>query len=177
MPILKSTGQKWLKGLHLLAVACWVGGGVSLLLLYFLKDGVADGGALYGINQSIHHVDMNVIVIPGAFGCLFTGLAYSLLTGWGFFKHGWMIVKWIVTVSAILFGTFYLGPWETAMMDLSGSLGLEALDDPAYLENQRLNLFWGTVQVAILMATVFVSIFKPWKNLGARRQQPSRSPA
>ena len=77
MPKLKKKGLKWLKGFHLIAVACWVGGGVALILLYFLKDGFADSGVLYGINQSIHHVDMAVVVIPGAFGCLLTGLIYS----------------------------------------------------------------------------------------------------
>ena len=49
MPKLTAKGLKWLKGFHLLAVACWVGGGVSLMLLYFIKDGVSDGGVLYGI--------------------------------------------------------------------------------------------------------------------------------
>lgn len=66
MAVLKANGLKWLKGFHLVAVACWVGGAVSLLLLYFLKGNVSDGGVLYGINQSIHHVDMAVVVIPGA---------------------------------------------------------------------------------------------------------------
>ena len=164
-----TTAQKWLKGLHLIAVACWVGGGVSLLLLYFLKEPVTDSGVLFGINQAIHHVDMAVVVVPGAFGCLLTGLAYSIFTKWGFFRHGWMILKWAVTISAILFGTFYLGPWETRMMEISGDLGIAALADPDYLHNQRMNLLWGTVQVAILVATVFVSIFKPWKNLGKKQ--------
>ncbi len=160
-----STGLKWLKGVHLVAVTCWIGGAVSLLLLYFLKQGVDDGGVLYGINQAAHHVDMNVIVLPGAFGCLATGLVYGVFTRWGFFRHGWMIVKWVVTVSAILFGTFYLGPWETAMMEISGQLGLNALGDEAYLYNQRMNLMFGFAQTAVLITTLFVSIFKPWKNL------------
>lgn len=38
MAKLKAKGLKWLKGFHLIAVCCWVGGGVSLLMLYFLKD-------------------------------------------------------------------------------------------------------------------------------------------
>ncbi|WP_338667565.1 hypothetical protein [Pseudodesulfovibrio methanolicus] len=158
-------GRKWLKGLHLCTVACWVGGGVALILLYFLKSGVTDGGVLYGMNRAIHHVDSYVVVIPGAFGCLLTGLAYSLFTGFGFVKHGWVILKWAVTVSAIAFGTVCLGPWERAMMDISGRLGAGALSDAAYLHNERMNFIWGLVQVAVLAATVFVSVFKPWKNL------------
>ena len=161
---IKGTGLKWLKGFHLIAVACWVGGAIALLLLYFLKIGVTDGHVLYGINQSIHHVDMAVVVIPGAFGCLLTGLIYSSLSNWGFFKHKWMMFKWVVTVAAILFGTFFLGPWETDMMNISGRIGISALSDSEYLYNERMNLIFGTLQVLVLMITLFISIFKPWKS-------------
>ena len=168
-------GQKWIKGFHLVTVGCWIGGGISLLLLYFLKSGVSDGNVLYGINQSIHHVDIMVVVIPGAFGCLLTGLIYSIFTKWGFFKHGWIIFKWAVTISAILFGTFFLGPWETKMMETSGKLGVAALENQDYLYNQRMNLIFGTVQVLVLVVTVFISIFKPWKNLGKNRRRDNSS--
>ena len=161
---LSAGGIRWLKGLHLIAASCWIGGAVSLLLLYFLKSGISDGGVLYGINQSIHQVDMTVVVLPGAVGCFLTGLVYSLFTPWGFFRHGWLTFKWIVTVLAILFGTFCLGPWETAMMTLSGSLGLSALSDAAYLYSQRMNFIFGVGQSVLLMITVFVSVFKPWKK-------------
>ena len=161
-------GQKWLKGLHLCAVGCWVGGGVALVLLYFLKPGVTDGSELYGMNRAIHFVDMAVVVVPGAFGCLLTGLAYSLFTGFGFFRHGWMIWKWALTLAAIVFGTVCLGPWESEMMRLSGALGADALTEAAYLHNQKMNFIWGAVQVALLVVTVFVSVFKPWKNLSRK---------
>lgn len=154
---------KWLKGFHLLAVSCWVGGAVSLLLLYFLKNDVIDGAVLYGINRSIHHVDMAVVVIPGALGCLITGLIYSSLSNWGFFKYRWLIVKWIVTIAAILFGTFFLGPWETHMMEISGNIGISALRDQEYLYNEKMNVVFGGIQVLVLIVTMFISIFKPWK--------------
>jgi uncharacterized membrane protein len=170
MPKLNAKGLKWLKGFHLIAVSCWVGGAVALLLLYFLKDGVSDGGVLYGINQSIHHVDMAVVVIPGAFGCLITGLIYSSLSNWGFFKHTWLIFKWIVTVAAILFGTFFLGPWETNMMNISGKVGISSLTDPVYLYNEKMNLVFGMAQVLALMTTIFISIFKPWKSKKGKKK-------
>jgi uncharacterized membrane protein len=160
---LKSQQLKWLKCFHLIAVSCWVGGAVSLMLLYFLKSGVADGGVLYGINQSIHHVDKIVVVIPGAFGCLVTGLIYSSFSNWGFFKQTWLIFKWIVTVSAIIFGTFFLGPWETTMMEISGKLGMSSLSDQTYLYNERMNFTFGFIQVLVLITTIFISILKPWK--------------
>ncbi|WP_243547246.1 hypothetical protein [Pseudodesulfovibrio tunisiensis] len=164
MDVLGSTSRKWLKGLHLVAVCSWVGGALALTLLHFLKSGVTDGGELYGINRAIHHVDMLVVVIPGAFGCLLTGLAYSALTGWGFFRHGWIFCKWVVTIAAILFGTFCLGPWEERMMELSGLFGAEALSNAEYLRSQTLNFYWGGAQLAVLTVMVFISIFKPWKH-------------
>ena len=148
----------------MIAVSCWVGGAVALILLFFLKNGVNDGRVLYGINQSIHHVDMAVVVIPGAFGCLVTGLIYSLFSNWGFFKHTWMVIKWVVTIAAILFGTFFLGPWETNMMEISGNIGISSLSDSEYLYNEKMNVIFGAVQVMVLMATIFISIFKPWKS-------------
>lgn len=152
------------KGFHLIAVSCWVGGAVALMLLYFLKDGVTGGDVLYGINKSIHHVDMVVVVIPGAFGCLVTGLIYSSFSNWGFFKHTWLVFKWIVTVTAILFGTFFLGPWEATMMEISGKLGMSSLTDQAYLYNERMNVIFGGMQCLLLMVTIFISILKPWKT-------------
>lgn len=164
MPKLSANGLRWLKGFHLIAVSCWIGGAIALTLLYFLKTGIDDGGELYGINRSIHHVDMAVVVIPGAIGCLVTGLIYSLLSNWGFFRHRWLVFKWIVTVAAILFGTFFLGPWETAMMEISGRLGLLSLGDPSYLYSQKMNLVFGSIQCLVLIITLFISIFKPWKG-------------
>ena len=110
MAKLKAKGLKWLKGLHLIAVSCWVGGGVALIMLYFLKNDLNDGNVLYGINQSIHHVDMSVVVVPGALGCLITGLIYSSFSNWGFCKHTWLLFKWIVTMVAILFWRFCSWP-------------------------------------------------------------------
>jgi uncharacterized membrane protein len=170
MPKLSAKGLRWLKGLHLIAVSCWIGGAVALFLLYFLKDGITDSGVLYGINQSIHHVDMLVVVIPGAFGCLITGLLYSIFSNWGFFRHNWLIFKWIVTVAAILFGTFFLGPWETNMMEISGRLGMLSLSDQSYLYNQEMNFVFGGIQCAVLIITVFISILKPWKKKKLRNK-------
>lgn len=164
MKKLSAKGLRWLKGFHLIAVSCWIGGAVALLLLYFAKNGVTDGGVLYGINRSIHHVDMAVIVIPGAYGCLATGLMYGIFSTWGFFKHNWLIFKWIVTIAAILFGTFFLGPWESNMMEISGKLGILSLADKNYVYNEKMNFIFGCLQVLVLLVTVFVSIFKPWKR-------------
>lgn len=158
---LGSTGQKWLKVLHLFFVCIWVGPGVTLVAMQAAMS-ADSGGMLHGIDTSMKFVD-DFLIIPGAFGCLITGLLYSLLTNWGFFRHGWITLKWIITVGGILFGTFYLGPWLNALPPASLELGLDALADPAYLRNKSLNSIWGPVQVATLIFAVAISVLKPWK--------------
>jgi hypothetical protein len=75
-----------------------------------------------------------------------------------------LIVKWAITIIAILSGTFYLGPWENAMLEISGKLGISALSDHAYLYNEKMNFIFGMVQCSLLIFALFVSIFKPWKK-------------
>lgn len=164
MPKLKARGLKWLKGFHLIGVSCWIGGGIALVLLYFLKKHVTDGGVLYGINQSLHHVDMGVVVYPGAFGCLITGLIFSAFSNWGFFKHKWIILKWILTIAAIWFGSTYLGPWERALVEISGKLGMDSLTSADYLHYEKMHVVFSAVQIFLLFVIIFISIFKPFKS-------------
>lgn len=164
MPKLKARGMKWLKGFHLFAVSCWVGGGIALFMLYFLKVKALDGGVLYGMNQAYHHVDICVVIIPGAFGCLLTGILYGALTNWGFFKHKWLIFKWVLTLVAIFCGTFFLGPWEETMLHLSKEMGMLAIINESYVSSEKNLLLFGTIQTLFLIAAIFISIFKPWKG-------------
>jgi len=156
---------KWLKCFHLLAVAGWVGGALSLMLLHFLRfEGAEEiGDILHGIDRASHLIDMGVVVLLGAIGCLLTGLLYSIFTNWGFFRHKWLIVKWAITVFGILSGTFFLGPWETAMNDISRLQGGAALLDTNYLSSMYLNFWFGILQVVLLVSAMFLSVFKPWK--------------
>ena len=155
---------KWLKSLHLLAVAGWIGGAIALSVLHFLRfKGGEIGADLHGIDRAAHLIDMVVIVSLGAMGCLLTGLLYSLLTGWGFFRHKWIIVKWVITIFCISSGILFLGPWETAMVTISGQLGGAALQDAEYLSNMYLNFWFGILQIALLIFALCISVFKPWK--------------
>jgi len=74
----------------------------------------------------------------------------------------WIAVKWLATVAAILFGTFFLGPWEEVMMEISGRLGILSLTDETYLQTQRMNIIGGFFQCALLLCLMFISVFKPW---------------
>ncbi|NQU45101.1 hypothetical protein HQ520_17595 [bacterium] len=160
MPILPLPAQRWLKFFHLLLGGTWLAAGLMLVIMGYFFHPTA-GPELYGIDRSMKFID-DWIIIPCALGTLLTGLLYSLFTRWGFFKHRWLTIKWVITVGGILFGTFFLGPWLNSLPPLSETGGLDALDDPVYAGNLRLNITWGLLQVGSLLFALYLSVFKPW---------------
>ncbi|MCD6570380.1 MAG: hypothetical protein J7L53_06730 [Deltaproteobacteria bacterium] len=161
---MKKLGVKrrlWLKGFHVFFSCTWIGAIVSMMIVLFLKGNPISGGELYGYHASIKIID-DFIVIPSALGCLITGLLLSWKTNWGFFKYRWIIVKLVVTVSAIVFGTLYLGPWGNALAAISKAEGLLALQNEQYIHSQQMNILFGTIQVIALITMVFISTLKPW---------------
>ena len=161
---LKKNGLKWLKIVHLFAACCWIGGAMSLTVLNLTQPQARSQEMLHGMNHAAHLVDVWVIIIPGANGCLLTGLIYGLFTNWGFFKQRWIIGKWILTILAMLSGTFMLGVWEGNMVEMSGMTDGHSLDDAAYLSIKGKHVLFSTVQLVMLLFMVYLSVFKPWKK-------------
>lgn len=91
----------------------------------------------------------------------------------GFFKHGWLIDKWIVSVGIIVWGTVHLGPMATGIMETMQRLHLDALKDAEYLGHWRIGFWAGISNAALLFVAIVVSTWKPWKNL--RKKTDSRS--
>jgi hypothetical protein len=163
MKKLGTSGQRVLKIVHLVMAGLWIGGAVGLLLMVLALDSAQSGGELHGYDLARQFVD-DWLIIPGAMGCLLTGLLISWLTPWGFFRHRWVAVKWVMTVVCILFGTFALEPTTNGQPLLSAMYGLEALADPEYISNRLWNIMGGTVQVVAIVFMVAVSTLKPWKR-------------
>ena len=154
--------QRWLKSVHVSFACLWVGGAVTINLMNFIMT-ASDGMQLYGIILSMKFVD-DFVIIPGAIGSLLTGLIYSLFTNWGWFKHNWIIVKWIINLTGVIFGTFWLGPWLNSLPPIVKTEGLEALANTTYLHNQDMLYCWGTLQAATIVFALFISVLKPWKK-------------
>jgi len=161
--IISSNGQRILKILHLLAVSFWVGGGFSEMVLYYASSTAQSGGELFGLLRGCRFVSIYVVVYLGAFGSFFTGLAYSMCTNRGFFRHKWVIIKWATTVYLMVCGTWFLGPWGIEMLEKAQVMGLESLSDPAYQEIRSKLLTLLSVHVSAFVALIVISVFKPWE--------------
>ncbi|MCP3926707.1 MAG: hypothetical protein GY714_29450 [Desulfobacterales bacterium] len=154
--------QKWLKLIHILFACLWVGGSIAVTLMHFLMN-ATDGMQLYGINLSMKFVD-DFIIIPGATGSFLTGLLYSIFTKWGWFKHRWITIKWIINLYGVVFGTICLGPWLNSLPPIAKKEGLNALTNITYINNQKMLCIWGSFQAITIIFAVYLSILKPWRK-------------
>ncbi len=159
-------GMRWLKLLHVVGAAVWVGSGFALLFSLTVLS-AADGRELHGKLAILDFIDLFVLV-PGAFVSLFTGIAYSIWTPWGWFKHRWVAVKWLICASGIAIGYAALGPWLSGLVRLSADQGLAALEHPSYPK-----LLWFIAyQAATLVAALVLTVFRPWR----KRAGPAGNP-
>lgn len=160
------TTRKWIVGTHILFAGAWVGAAVCMLLIQFVKEPGAGGDELAAYTAAVKVID-DFIIIPSALGALLTGLLTSTLLGWGFFRHNWVAVKWIITVTAVLFGTFWLGPWTNGMAALADQFREGAFAHPQFAHKYRMNAIFGTAQFAVLVFTIFISVLRLWRRKGA----------
>jgi hypothetical protein len=154
--------QKWLKSFHLLFASVWVTCGIVILSFALVSSGLKNGDQLYMLNYLADFIDMKILV-PAAMLTLLTGLLYGIWTRWGFFKHRWLTFKWIVTVSIIVIGTIFTGPWIAEMTEMSLRDGISVLQNSRYILISRSQLAVGLCMNFTLVITVFISVFKPWK--------------
>jgi uncharacterized membrane protein len=162
MKKLTPSAIKILKMLHIFFAFCWIVGACVLCLLIFITH-PESGDELYMRSRVLQIVD-DYFIICGALGSLITGLIYSIWTNWGFFKHHWITVKWIMTILQIAFGTFVLGPCINGNIIIADQLRDTALTDPVFLENIRTIQIGGTIQTVLLFLYIIISVQKPWRR-------------
>lgn len=131
---------------------------------YFFLLKPESGEALYTTLKIILFID-NAFVIPGALLTVVIGIIYGLFTNWGFFKHRWIVVKWIISITVILVGTFYFHPnLEKAIEAASQIRSVNLNDILITMPNTQINLFSSFLQGVALIFLVIISVFKPWRK-------------
>jgi len=168
MKKLKGKQVKWLKGIHILTAGIWVTTGIVMLsFMFFMPEKISTGPQLYISNYILYFIDVYILP-PAAIVCLITGLIYSAFTGWGFFKHRWISVKWVITVSVMLLGMFVSEPLIKEMVVLSKEKGLEVLQNQKYVQARLHQNALGVFMLSSLVFAMFVSVLKPWKKQKAK---------
>lgn len=160
MKNLTPVGMKTVKTLHLIAVVMWLGGCLAMGLIALIPtDDPVSKLALLNVSELIDYA----ILIPGAVATVLTGAIYGIWSKWGFFRHTWLTVKWIVSIAIILIGTFFFHPFSLEMIDILQSPAPDATATNILAVDAAI-LRWCGLQAIALMLLIPVSVFKPWKR-------------
>jgi uncharacterized membrane protein len=155
----------WLKGLHVLSCAAWVGAAASITVLALvLKPSAESPQALHAANMAVKLLD-DALIVPGAVTCVFTGVLLGLLTSYSFTRFYWIVVKTVLALWSLVFGLFILRPWIDAVAEASRSAGPAALQDLGRQCCTPANMVVGFIQFALLVGLIFISVLKPWRRI------------
>ena len=151
---LKSTGLKWMKFLHLVSTGIWFGGAVcvgGLAVLCFLSE---NPEALLTTAPVITYLYSNIIFFAAIF-TLIQGIIYGFFTNWGFFKHRWLLLKWILVI--LLFPCTAMGITQT--FAAIGYAGQELFEQGFAAVGKA--LIFIACQIILMLVIILLSVFKP----------------
>ncbi len=147
---------KVVKILHLIVISMWVGSGLCLGFVSWLGSTLMKS-EVHSVYLLMKALDTHLIM-PLVIGTLITGLIFGIFTKWGFFKHRWITVKWIVLIIQIVIGSRILAP--SIQQNASG-----VLTNVAFLQNQFMIHIASSVQFVLLLFVISISVLKPWKKI------------
>ncbi|MBD2439121.1 hypothetical protein [Nostoc sp. FACHB-110] len=174
MPKLNIKQKNWLLSAHVASGSIWFGSALCMVAIAFKNAHTTNGDELYAINATLKLLD-DFVVIPSANLSLLTGGLLCWLTIWGFFKHYWVIVKWVATVTLIGVGTAWLGPWVNAATSISDIEREQALSNPLYTFDVKGVLIGGVIQTLFILGIVAISVLKPWGRRVVKKEETSTS--
>jgi hypothetical protein len=98
------------------------------------------------------------VIVPLSFAPLVTGPILSLGTPWGLFRHYWVLLKFLLTVSATIILLLHM-PTITRVSRMAADMTLPIASFGAV---QRQLVIHATGGLLVLLAATVLSIYKPW---------------
>lgn len=146
-----------MKIIHILSAAIWLGAGGAGL---FLLTAVLNAGNLKAVLSSVHYIDL-LIIVPANVITLVSGIVFSKFTDWGFFKHRWIALKYVINIIPIIFGGAIFAPSIINMLSITEKLGEAAVADPSFIASKHVFVGAFVVQLLLLATAVCLSVLKP----------------
>ena len=153
--------KHWLLSAHIVFAALWTGTVLCMFLLSWSNRKTSNSDILYALHSAVNLLD-DYVVIPAAIGSVLTATFLCWLTNYGFTKFWWVISKWFLSISLIIFGTFWLYPWSSEAEEIALSQGLSALTNRLYNWDVKGVLIGTIVQIVFLTMIIGISVIKPW---------------
>lgn len=155
-------GLRWLKMIHVFLVVLFTGGILSSIALNFQMDFTRYDESYLGYKSSIIFSDH--IIRYGAVGTMLVGVIYGFFTNWGFFKHRWVGVKFVLYIVQTIVGIFIVDKLMMANMELLEVQQAAALNNPVFWTNHEIRKYAVLFQVAVTIFIFIISFLRPWSK-------------
>jgi hypothetical protein len=138
--------RKLLVWLHVLSSVGWMSQALALFALTTYALG-SNGTSRTGAFEMAKVIDTDVLRFMATTSA-FTGFMLSALTSWGYFRHWWVLFKFVITLAQLYAGIFVLSP----------NLDLGENGDPAMTRAGSL------LMASALAVQAWLSVAKPGKR-------------
>jgi hypothetical protein len=154
-----SIGLKLLKMFHILMIVLFLGGILSSFALLMKLD-LSDFEDVFVAYKTFNIISDNVVKM-GAQGTILLGAIYGFFTKWGFIKHKWLAVKWILFIAQTFIGILVVDKLMVANIALLETENVLALSDPIFIHNHYLRLYVVIAQIGLTLLALILSVLKP----------------
>jgi hypothetical protein len=154
-----SIGLKLLKMFHILMIVLFLGGILSSFVLLMKLD-LSDFEDVFVAYKTFNIISDNVVKM-GAQGTILLGAIYGFFTKWGFIKHKWLAVKWILFIAQTFIGILVVDKLMVANIALLETEKVLALSDPIFIHNHYLRLYVVIAQIGLTLLALILSVLKP----------------
>lgn len=153
---------------HVVASVGWFGAVVAFLVLTVAGMTSQDGQMVRTVYRAVEPITLFAIA-PFATASLITGLASSLGTSWGLFRHYWVVFKVVLTILAMIVLLPYIQTVRH-FADMAAGAG------PVDASGLRSYLLHSGGGLLVLLVTTVLAVCKPrgLTTFGWRKQYEER---
>jgi hypothetical protein len=156
-----------LLAVHLVSSVGWMGAAACYLVLGVVAGSSGEPSTIRSAWAMLDLLGWTVVV-PLAMAALVTGLAVSLSTAWGLFKHWWVVLSLVMTAFATTITVLHMpGVSETARH--------AAVAAPEELLRLGGDVFHPGAGLVVLLVIAVLNVYKPRGRTSATARQHSES--
>jgi hypothetical protein len=162
---------------HITTTVGWLGAVVAFAALGTIAQTSDDTPMVRGA-YLVMELAARYVLVPLALMSLATGLAQSLVTRWGLFRHYWVIFKLLITLVAIVLLMAYMSTFSH-MATVAAQASVAVTADELRAEAGTPLLHAALAFAGLLLATI-LAVYKPrgMTRFGQRRaSRPPPNPA
>ncbi len=157
-----SLGLKILKMLHMLLIVLFLGGILSSFAL-ILRLNLSSFDDVYMSYKVFNIISDNVVKI-GAQGTILLGAVYGFFTKWGFIKHKWLAIKWLLFIAQTFIGILVVDKLMVSNLALLETEKALALSNPVFIHDHYLRFYVVIAQIGLTLFALILSVLKPGRS-------------